>query len=77
MNNARSGINSSYALDTTQQAIDQAYSELLGLQGGVLKQKELLTKIEKDYIDSHLLNYEFRKSNYDKFLENSENRLKN
>ncbi len=76
LNNAKSGVISSSAFDTTQQAIDQATSELMGLQGDILKQKEFISKIEKDIIDSHLLDFDFRKSNYDKFLENSENRLK-
>lgn len=76
LNKAKSGTVSSSAIDTTQQAIDQATSELMGLQGDILKQKELIATTEKDIIDSHLLDYEFRKSNYDKFLENSENRLK-
>ncbi len=42
----------------------------------ILNQKEAIAKLEKEIIDAYLLPFEYKKSNYDKFLENSANRLK-
>ncbi|MFJ8086910.1 peptidoglycan DD-metalloendopeptidase family protein [Lysinibacillus sp. NPDC095746] len=62
--------------DTGQQAIDEARSELINLQRDILNQRESIEKLEKYIIDASLESFEYKKSNYDKFLENSENRLK-
>ncbi|MGE7916528.1 peptidoglycan DD-metalloendopeptidase family protein [Lysinibacillus xylanilyticus] len=62
--------------DTGQQAIDEARSELINLQRDILNQRESIEKLEKAIIDASLESFEYKKSNYDKFLENSENRLK-
>lgn len=67
---------SSNVVATGQQAIDQAKSELINLQMDILNQKEAIAKLEKEIIDAYLLPFEYKKSNYDKFLENSANRLK-
>ncbi|MFJ7648597.1 peptidoglycan DD-metalloendopeptidase family protein [Lysinibacillus sp. NPDC097279] len=77
-NNAKSGTipDSSNVVATGQQAIDQAKSELINLQMDILNQKEAIAKLEKEIIDAYLLPFEYKKSNYDKFLENSANRLK-
>ncbi len=77
-NNANSGTipDSSNVVATGQQAIDQAKSELINLQMDILNQKEAIAKLEKEIIDAYLLPFEYKKSNYDKFLENSANRLK-
>lgn len=61
--------------DNSQQAIDQAYSDLNALNGEILDQEEIIRNLEKRAIDTSLASYEFKKSNYDKFLENSDNRL--
>ncbi|MGE7840772.1 phage tail tape measure protein [Lysinibacillus sp. NPDC093712] len=62
-------------VDNTQQAIDQAKSDLNGLYGDILDQEEKISNLERRAIDTSLASYEFKKSNYDKFLENSDNRL--
>ncbi len=69
------GGSSTSVVDNTQQAIDQAKSDLNGLYGEMLEQEEKITNLEKRVIDTSLAGYEFKKSNYDKFLENSDNRL--
>ncbi len=76
--NANSGTipDSSNVTASGQQAIDQAKSELINLQMDILNQKEAIAKLEKEIIDAYLLPFEYKKSNYDKFLENSANRLK-
>ncbi|MFJ3388755.1 phage tail tip lysozyme [Lysinibacillus sp. NPDC086135] len=62
-------------IDTSQQAIDQANSDLNGLNTDILQQEEAISNLEKRLIDITLSAYEHKKSNYDKFLENSDNRL--
>lgn len=70
-----SGGSSTSVVDNSQQAIDQAKSDLNNLYGEMLEQEEKITNLEKRVIDTSLASYEFKKSNYDKFLENSDNRL--
>lgn len=62
-------------VDNSQHAIDQAKSDLNGLSTEILNQQEAIANLEKKSIDTALSSYEFKKSNYDKFLENSDNRL--
>lgn len=62
-------------IDNTQQAIDQAKSDLNGLHSEILNQQQAIANLEKSSIDTALSGYEHKKSNYDKFLENSDNRL--
>lgn len=77
---ARNGITvsaggSSEVVNGAQQSIDEAKSDLLGIQSDILNQEQAINDLRKTLVDSVLTGYEFRKSNYDKFLENSENRL--
>ncbi len=62
-------------IDTTQQAIDQAKSDLNGLNTDILQQQEAIYNLEKQLIDVTISSYEHKKSNYDKVLENGANRL--
>ncbi|WP_283164675.1 phage tail tape measure protein [Lysinibacillus sp. BPa_S21] len=62
-------------IDTTQQAIDQAKSDLNGLNADIMQQEEAISNLEKQLIDVTLSAYEHKKSNYDKVLENGANRL--
>lgn len=62
-------------IDTSQQAIDQAIAELNGLNQEIIDQQGKLDEAAMKVINSHVAGYEYRKSNYDKFLENSEVRL--
>lgn len=63
-------------IDTSQQAIDQAMSELNGLNKEIYAQQENIENLKRQLIDANLAGYEYRKDNYDKTIENSENRLK-
>jgi len=62
-------------IDTSQQAIDQAMSDLNGLNKEILNQQNNIEDLKRQLIDANLAGYENRKSNYDKTLENSEVRL--
>ncbi len=79
LNNAKSGIissSSSTAVETTQQAIDQAKSELLKIQSDILNQKELIAKIEKDIIDSQLSHFDWKRGNIQSNLDYEDSKLK-
>ncbi|MDD1502581.1 peptidoglycan DD-metalloendopeptidase family protein [Lysinibacillus sp. CNPSo 3705] len=79
INNARSGIVSSTgitAVETTQQAIDQAKSELVSMQRDILNQKELISKIEKDIIDSQLSYYDWKRTNIQSNLDYEDAKIK-
>lgn len=77
LNNARSGtITSTTAVETTQQAIDQAKSELINVQNDILNQKELIAKIEKDIIDSQLSHFDWRRENIQSNLDYEDAKLK-
>lgn len=66
----------SFAVDTTQQAIDQTKSELVSLQQQILNQKDLVEDLERDIIDSYLSSFENKKTTIDNLLETSDNRLR-
>lgn len=70
-----SGGSSTSVVDNSQQAIDQAKSDLNSLNSEILNQQENIANLEKSLIEASLAGYEHKKSNYDKFLENSDNRL--
>ncbi|MET4561033.1 murein DD-endopeptidase MepM/ murein hydrolase activator NlpD [Lysinibacillus parviboronicapiens] len=79
LNNAKSGVissSSSTAVETTQQAIDQAKSELLKIQSDILNQKELIAKIEKDIIDSQLSQFDWKRGNIQSNLDYEDSKLK-
>lgn len=77
LNNAQSGtITSTTAVETTQQAIDQAKSELTNVQNDILNQKELIAKIEKDIIDSQLSHFDWRRENIQSNLDYEDAKLK-
>lgn len=65
-----------YATSNSAQDVDGAISDLNSLNGEILNQEKRLDELQQRVIDGALADYEFRKSNYDKFLENSDNRLK-
>lgn len=75
---AKNGATSStsFAVDTTQQAIDQTKSELVSLQQQILNQKDLVEDLERGIIDSYLSSFENKKTTIDNLLETSENRLR-
>lgn len=62
-------------IDTSQQAIDQAMSDLNSLNKEILDQQGSIEELKRQLIDANLAGYEYRKGNYDKTLENSEVRL--
>ncbi|MFJ7696828.1 peptidoglycan DD-metalloendopeptidase family protein [Lysinibacillus fusiformis] len=66
----------SFAVDTTQQAIDQTKSELVSLQQQILNQKDLVEDLERGIIDSYLSSFENKKTTIDNLLETSDNRLR-
>jgi len=77
---ARKGITTTTGGETTevanvQQSVDQAKSDLLGIQNDILAQEQALNELQNNLVESVLSGYEFRKTNYDKLLENSDNRL--
>lgn len=79
LNNAKSGNVSSTsmnAVETTQQAIDQAQSELVRMGSDILNQKELIAKIEKDLIDSQLSYYDWKRSNIQSNLDYEDAKIK-
>ncbi|MGN4125828.1 peptidoglycan DD-metalloendopeptidase family protein [Lysinibacillus sphaericus] len=79
LNKAKSGVissSSSTAVETTQQAIDQAKSELLKIQSDILNQKELIAKIEKDIIDSQLSHFDWKRGNIQSNLDYEDSKLK-
>ncbi|KGA83122.1 hypothetical protein KQ41_11535 [Lysinibacillus fusiformis] len=75
---AKNGATSStsFAVDTTQQAIDQTKSELVSLQQQILNQKDLVEDLERGIIDSYLSSFENKKTTIDNLLETSDNRLR-
>lgn len=66
----------SSAVSDTQEAIDKAKSELIGLNGDILDQENSIAQLEVSLVRSYLASYEDKKSNYDQAIENSNNRLK-
>lgn len=65
-----------YATSNAAQDIDGAISDLNSLNNDMLNQEKHLEELQQRVVDRVLAGYEFKKSNYDKFLENSDNRLK-
>ena len=65
-----------YATSNSTQDIDGAIADLNSLNNEMLNQEKHLEELQQRVVDRVLAGYEFRKSNYDKFLENSDNRLK-
>lgn len=79
INNAKSGtVNSTgiTAVETTQQSIDQAKSELVSMQRDILNQKELIAKVEKDLIDSQLSYYDWKRANIQSNLDYEDAKIK-
>ncbi|MFJ6207292.1 peptidoglycan DD-metalloendopeptidase family protein [Lysinibacillus sp. NPDC092081] len=79
INNAKSGTVSSTgitAVETTQQSIDQAKSELVSMQRDILNQKELIAKVEKDLIDSQLSYYDWKRANIQSNLDYEDAKIK-
>ena len=63
-------------VDNSQQAVDQAIADLNSLYGNIIEQEDRLNELQEKLVNSYLAGYEYRKNNYDQFLENSDNRLK-
>ena len=64
------------AVVDTAQLIDQAKSDLISVKTDILDQYNTISELEVAFVESYLNAYEAKKSNYDKTLENSENRLR-
>lgn len=71
-----SSSGSSSTVDSTQQAIDQAKSELAALQQQILAQIEVVENKQREIIDSYLSGFERKKTNIDNLIEASDNKLK-
>lgn len=79
LNNAKSGTVSSTnytAIDTSQQAIDQATSELNSLSNNILQQKLTITDLEKRDLDTNLEKFDRKRSVIDANLSHEEEKLK-
>lgn len=57
------------------QNVDQAKSDLIGIQNDILAQEKAIYELQVNMVDASLSGFEQKKSNYDKFLENNDNRL--
>ncbi|MGG2080538.1 peptidoglycan DD-metalloendopeptidase family protein [Lysinibacillus pakistanensis] len=79
LNNAKSGTVSSTnytAIDTSQQAIDQAISELNSLSNNIVQQKVNITDLEKRVLDTYLDKFDRKRSVIDANLSHEEEKLK-
>ncbi|MGE7113080.1 peptidoglycan DD-metalloendopeptidase family protein [Lysinibacillus sp. NPDC047702] len=79
LNNAKSGTvrSTNYtAIDTSQQAIDQATSELNSLSNNILQQKVTITDLEKRDLDTNLDKFDRKRSVIDANLSHEEEKLK-
>lgn len=79
LNNAKSGTVSSTnytAIDTSQQAIDQAISELNSLSNNIIQQKVNITDLEKRVLDTYLDKFDRKRSVIDANLSHEEEKLK-
>ncbi|MGG2107749.1 peptidoglycan DD-metalloendopeptidase family protein [Lysinibacillus pakistanensis] len=79
LNNAKSSTVSSTnytAIDTSQQAIDQAISELNSLSNNIVQQKVNITDLEKRVLDTYLDKFDRKRSVIDANLSHEEEKLK-
>ncbi|WP_286924021.1 MULTISPECIES: peptidoglycan DD-metalloendopeptidase family protein [Lysinibacillus] len=79
LNNAKSGSVSSTnytAIDTSQQAIDQAISELNSLSNNIVQQKVNITDLEKRVLDTYLEKFDRKRSVIDANLSHEEEKIK-
>jgi TP901 family phage tail tape measure protein len=58
-----------------QQAIDEAKSQVTQIQGEIANIDAEIARLETELVNAQIASFEHRKSNYDKAIENSENRL--
>src|SRR5690606_10910003 len=63
INDAKRGIVS--VVNTGQEAIDKAKSDLLSLQGDIISQEQLIAELQNKIVESYLSSYERRRSIFD------------
>src|SRR5690606_31541387 len=65
------------AIATNQQAIDEAQSQLLSLQGDILKQQQLISDIEREIFEANRAGFQFRIDNADATIEYEQAKIQN
>lgn len=65
------------AIATNQQAIDEAQSQLISLQGDILKQQQLISNIEREIFEANRAGFQFRRDNADATIEYEQAKIQN